>query len=70
MLYFIDLGKVANFIILLLQTQKTISAVLSFFLSFLQMFYSFIFIPNFAHRQQHALALPDGTAAAQEANQN
>lgn len=69
MLYFIDLGKVANFIILLLQTQKTISAVLSFFL-FLQMFYSFIFIPNFAHRQQHALALPDGTAAAQEANQN
>lgn len=69
MLYFIDLGKVANFIILLLQTQKTISAVLSFFL-FLQMFYSFIFIPNFAHRQQHALALSDGTAAAQEANQN
>lgn len=69
MLYFIDLGKVANFIILLLQTQKTISAVLSFFL-FLQMFYSFIFIPNFAHRQQHALVLPDGTAAAQEANQN
>lgn len=69
MLYFIDLGKVGNFIILLLQTQKTISAVLSFFL-FLQMFYSFIFIPNFAHRQQHALALPDGTAAAQEANQN
>lgn len=68
MLYFIDLGKVANFIILLLQTQKTISAVLSFFL-FLQMFYLFIFIPNFAHRQQHALALPDGTTAAQEANQ-
>lgn len=42
-LYFIDLGKVANFIILLLQIQKTRSAVLSFFFSFFTNVLFFIF---------------------------